>query len=72
MKSKKPLVKENPYRTELEKFILREVVVKDSFGDTFEGVCKALNNPHLNIVLMTEDEKIIIKNPMVIRRKRGE
>lgn len=58
------------YIEEILKFVNQEVRVKDSFGEEFTGIVKAINLTHLNIVLMTPTEKILIKNPMLVRRTR--
>lgn len=62
--------RDNDWIIELKKFIKQDVIVKDMFGTRYEGQCKAINYMHLNIVLMTDTEKIIIKNPQIMRRKR--
>jgi hypothetical protein len=35
------------------------------------GICVALQSTHLSVILMTEDEKLIIKNVAAIRRRRS-
>jgi len=60
----------NIYIEELKKFIGQEVTVIDMNGKEFSGICKAISFMHLNIILMTNDEKIIIKNISYIKRKR--
>jgi len=60
----------NPYMDELKKFIKKYVTVKDQNGDTYVGECRAINFQHLNVVLMSDDEKIIIRNIQYIKRKR--
>jgi len=60
----------NPYMDELKKFIKKYVIVKDQNGETYEGECRAINFQHLNVVLMNDDEKIIIRNIQYIKRKR--
>ncbi len=61
----------NPYINELNKFLYKEAIVKDSFGELHEGIVVGYNHQHLNVILMTLTEKIVIKNPQLIRRKRG-
>lgn len=60
----------NRYLEELKKMERQQIKVKDFDGNEYEGECLGINYMHLNIVLMTKDEKIIIKNPQVIRRTR--
>ena len=61
---------DNEYVKELKKFIKKDVVVKDIQGNVYTGQCRAINYMHLHIVLMTDQKKIIIKNPQVISRDR--
>ena len=61
---------QNRYIGELKKCEGSPVIVKTLEGDTVEGTCIAINYTHLNVVLMTDKEKIIIKNPQIIWRKR--
>lgn len=61
----------NPYGFELEKFINRNVIVIDHFGNRFEGVCRGIAANHLNVILATKTEKIIVKNIASMTRKRG-
>ena len=58
------------YKEELEKFYNKEVIVEDTNGKVIQGICRAIYPTHLNIILMTKDEKIIVKNVYKIRRKR--
>ena len=58
------------YKEELEKFYNKEVTIEDTNGKTEQGICRAISPNHLNVVLMTKDEKIIIKNVYKIKRKR--
>ena len=53
---------DNLYLKELNKFINKEVIVVKNNGEKFLGTCKAIAYNHLNIVLMTEQEKILIKD----------
>lgn len=62
---------ENLYIGELKKFVGQEVTVKDAFGAEYSGTCVAIGWQHLNIVLRTETEKIVLKNISSIRRKRS-
>lgn len=64
------LPSENTYVDELKKCIGKVVQVVREDGQTFKGVCKAISFTHLNIVLMTETHKIIIKNISHIVRER--
>ena len=63
--------KGNEYIDELKKFVGKEVMCKTGDGQVHTGILKSINFAHLNVVLMTKDEKIIIKNPQVIRRQRS-
>jgi len=62
--------KENKYFSELKKFERKQVIAKDTDGNEFKGECMAINYMHLNVVLMTDKEKIIIRNLASIRRDR--
>lgn len=61
----------NPYFDELKKFVGKECEVTDAFGNKFRGVCKGVNFNYLNIILMTDTEKIIIRNIANVRRPRS-
>lgn len=63
-------MKKNIYIDELLKFIGKDVIVKTTTNEQYHGICKAICYNHLNIVLMTEEEKILIKNPSIIKRFR--
>lgn len=58
------------YSEELQKFIKKQVRVVDMFGVVHEGECRAISEPHLNVVIMTKTEKILIKNIVSITRLR--
>jgi small nuclear ribonucleoprotein (snRNP)-like protein len=62
--------KEERYDEELEKCINQEVEVIDQQGREYKGKLIAYNRVHLNVILMTNDEKIIIRNVANIKRKR--
>jgi hypothetical protein len=64
--------KPSKYTNELIKCIGKEVTVKDIGGKDFVGICEALDFFHLNVILKTDTETVIIKNIQHIRRKRGE
>lgn len=57
-----PNPKRNEYFEELQKFIGQRVRVVTATGEEFTGICKAVLYQHLNVVLMTGSEKILIKN----------
>jgi len=61
----------NVYIEELKKCVGQPVTVFDISGKEFSGICKAISFMHLNVILMTDDEKIIIKNISHIKRKRS-
>ena len=61
---------ENIYIEELKKCVKKQVTVTTKTGKEFKGICKAINFMHLNIILMTEKEKIIIKDISHLIRKR--
>ena len=63
-------VSENRYIVELKKFIGSKVIVEDLNGKKFKGVCLAIGFNHLNIILMTDKQKITIKNISNISRDR--
>jgi len=62
---------ENEYIEELKKFLKKEVIVTAVDGTIFKGICKALDYNHHNCIIMTETEKIIIKNIRNISRIRN-
>ena len=49
---------------------VRKVTVTTMTGQEFVGVCKAVLYQHLNIVLMTPTEKILLKNISHMARER--
>lgn len=61
----------NIYAYELNKFIGKDVIVKTIDGEEIVGNCRAIDYTHLNIILMTTNEKIIIKNVKYIKRNRS-
>lgn len=63
--------KENVYIDELKKYQGSQVDVFNNEGKKFSGICKAISFIHLNIVIMNNDEKILIKNISHIIRKRS-
>lgn len=70
----KPPVKErssNFWFIELHKFVGKDVTVLDSRGVEHQGVFCAFSSQHLNVIIRTDDEKIIIRNVVTIRRKRS-
>jgi small nuclear ribonucleoprotein (snRNP)-like protein len=60
----------NSYIEELKKFIGKDVTVTDIAGREFRGICRAISFQYLNVVLSTDNEKIIVKNISNICRKR--
>ncbi len=64
-------MRQSKYFEELEKFLKSPVTVIDSYGNTYEGICHAISDPHLNVVLMTPTNKILIKGIVSISRKRS-
>jgi len=65
-----PQPKEHPYMGGIEKFNGKTVEVKDVFGDKYRGTCIGINKQHLNVLMETADEIVIIKNPQIIRRDK--
>jgi hypothetical protein len=61
----------NVYLEELKKFIGEECEVTDASGNKYKGICKGLNFNYLNIILMTDKEKIIVRNIANVRRLRS-
>ncbi len=58
------------YSLQLEKFVGKNVEVSNLVGDNFRGKCIAINKTHLNIILETVEDIIIIKNINTIRREK--
>ena len=67
-----PQNKNMRYEQELEKCIGSVVEVVDGFGKSHFGTCIGISNMHLNVVLMTETTKVIIKNISSITRNRNK
>ena len=64
--SKKP---KNRFEEELDKCLQQEVTICLDKETKVEGVLRGYNS-HLNLAVMTKDEKIILRNWLEIRRKR--
>lgn len=62
--------KTNRYVSELNKCLGKEVIVETSFKKKFKGILLGYNDVHLNVILMTEKEKQIIRNVTNISRRR--
>lgn len=65
--------KENRFIDELKKFEKSDVVVEYYIGSEArkeEGTCIAINYSYQHLILMTKTEKILIKNPLRVSRKR--
>ena len=62
--------KQNIFIAELKKFVGKEVEVTDIAMNQYKGICKAVSFTHLNVILMNERQKIVIKNIACIKRKR--
>lgn len=58
------------YNSELEKCWKQEVKVTTQSGKEFKGTLLAYNPVHLNVVLMTPTQKMVIRNVSHITRKR--
>ena len=61
----------NIYLIELNKFLGKEVTVTNARGEIYSGVCRAVNFQYMNVILMTDEEKIAIRDVSTIRRKRS-
>lgn len=61
----------NEFVDELKKCVKKQVEVVMKTGEKFVGQCRAISYNHLNVVLMTETEKIILKDISHIKRKRS-
>lgn len=62
--------KSNIYLIELHKFLGKEVTVVNVKGEAYIGILKAINFQYLNVILMTDKEKIAIRDVSTIRRER--
>ena len=60
----------NIHVEELKKFVKKEVVAIDSKGKKYKGICKSIDYRNVDIIIMTLKEKIFIKHPILIKRKR--
>ena len=63
-------VGQNECVAELKKFLRQDVVVRTMNNEEVKGNCRAINFQHLNVVLMTDKQKIIVKNIKSISRER--
>lgn len=61
----------DPFLAELGKFIKEDVVVHLMNGTILEGKFLAYSQPHMNVVIMTDTEKILIKQVAYVTRKRN-
>lgn len=59
----------NPYINELQMMMKKRVYVKTQDGHEFEGELLGYASNHLNVVIMTNDEKIIVRNVSFIKQK---
>lgn len=59
------------FTVELNKFIREDCVVTIMDGTVIEGKLVAYSQNHLNVIVMTETEKILVKQLSHIRRKRN-
>lgn len=55
---------------ELQKLIGKEILVKDVFGDSHAGKCKAINYNQLNIIISNSSGMLVIKNPEIIKEAK--
>ena len=60
----------NPYFQELEKIIGKEIEVTDIAMNKYTGICKAVSFNHLNIILKTDKELLVLKNISCIKVKQ--
>lgn len=66
-------IQPNPFVEELKKFIKSQAVVEQHIDGKViatAGIIKAIDFNHLNVIVMTDTEKILIKNFYRIKRKR--
>lgn len=61
----------NSYTDELKRFLRKHVTVIGHNGEEYNGLCIAINFSHLNVILKTSTEKIIVKQITSIRRLRS-
>jgi small nuclear ribonucleoprotein (snRNP)-like protein len=59
-----------PWFRELKKFVGQEVMVVTEDGSVYEGRCVAILFGLVGVVLMSAEEKIIVRSIRVISRKR--
>jgi len=69
VKIENPDHRNNAYINNLRDFVGKEIIVKDSLGKSVKGTCLAIWFAHLNVILQTKTEIIILKNISSIRRK---
>jgi small nuclear ribonucleoprotein (snRNP)-like protein len=55
---------EADYLEFINKFVNKRVVIADDGGNRYKGLCKAVNFPHLNVILVTEEanELTVVRN----------
>jgi len=71
MEKKGGIPKNNKYLDELNKMLEKEVRVKDINGDEYTGILRGFYLQHLNVIIMTEKEKVLIRNWVSMKRTRG-
>ena len=63
-------MKENAHVEELKKYFRQEVEVMDIFKKVHKGQCRSINFQNLDVIIMDSKNKIIIRNPVYIKRRR--
>lgn len=61
----------NSYIEEMKKFEGKEVIVIDRNENKVKGLCKAINYNYGHVILMTNKEKILMRNVAGIVRDRS-
>lgn len=59
------------YGDHLKSFVGESIFVKDVYDQTYKGKCLGINEAHLNLIMETDDNAIVvIKNPQIIRKEK--
>ncbi len=66
------MTKKTDYNEILESLAGKNVIVSDGKGLPLKGLCRAINTRHLNVILQTKKELIVVKDAKTIRVQRSE
>jgi small nuclear ribonucleoprotein (snRNP)-like protein len=67
---KEKQIRPHPYMEHLESFNDKIVEVTTVLGDKIKGRCLGICKQHINIVLEVNEDIIVVKNVLTIRREK--